>query len=444
MTIKQLYELYLKHSKVTTDSRKVGQGELFFALKGERFDGNQFAKQALEKGAAYAIVDDESLADEERCLFVDNTLVMLQRLARFHRKRFDIPIIGITGSNGKTTTKELISSVLCSHYNCHYTRGNFNNHIGVPLTLLAMPLNTEVAIIEMGANHQGEIGFLCQIAEPTHGLITNIGQAHLEGFGGIEGVKKGKSELYAFLAKTDGVAFINRNAEFLADLARARNVEKTVFYCRTDQPSVNRPEYEFVLLATQPMVQIAFLDEKGQKVQVDTHLVGEYNFDNVMSAVALGKYFKVPLPKIKEAIAAYIPANNRSQLIKADGGITFILDAYNANPSSMEVAIANFGEMSSKHKTVILGEMLELGEYSDEAHNRIVELVLEKPVDRIILVGRAFAKSAEQHGLPHFDSVEELIPWWVEQEKKPGHVLIKGSRAIRLERLLEQSSSKTA
>lgn len=434
MTIEALYQVYLKHPRVCTDSRTVKPGDLFFALKGDNFDGNRFALQALADGAANAVVDDKALAIQERCLYVENALKTLQQLARYHRRQFEIPIIAITGSNGKTTTKELIKEVMCSHYPCHYTKGNFNNHIGLPLTLLAMPLNVEVAIIEMGANHQGEIDFLCHIAEPSHGLITNIGQAHLEGFGGLEGVKVAKSELYRYLAKTDGVAFINHDEKWLTELAEP--VKKKVFYFKSDKPDLRRPGYEVVLLETQPHVQIAFLDESGQLLKIESQLVGRYNFDNIMSAVAIGKYFKVPIHKIKQAITDYVPANNRSQVIQ-HGDMTIILDAYNANPSSMQAAIQNFAQMKARHKIAVLGDMLELGAYTQEAHVKIAQLAKDQSFDHIILVGKLFEPASKQLNLIHFDSVEALIPWWKNQNLSQSHILIKGSRAIQLERILD-------
>lgn len=433
MTTEQLYQLYLNHPRISTDSRQVGLGDLFFALKGAHFDGNRFAVQAIEKGAAYAIVDDQTLAGEKKCLLVENSLQALQQLARHHRRQFDIPIIAITGSNGKTTTKELVKNVLCSHYPCHYTQGNLNNHIGVPLTLLSMPLDVEVAIIEMGANHQGEIDFLCQIANPTHGLITNIGQAHLEGFGGLEGVKQGKSELYRYLAKTDGVAFINRDAEWLTELAS--EVKKKVFYFKSKNPDLRKPGYEVVFLKSQPHVQVAFLDEAGTLLKINSQLVGEYNFDNIMSAVALGKYFKVPIYKIKQAITSYIPSNNRSQVLQHCNS-TFILDAYNANPSSMQAAILNFAQMEANKKIAVLGEMLELGEYAESAHEELVKLAMSQDFEQIILVGKAFAPAAELYNLIHFNKVEDLIPWWEKQDYRHCHILLKGSRGIQLEKIL--------
>ena len=332
-TLQQLYKIYLQHPNVITDSRKIETGCLFFALKGENFNGNKFAAQAIEKGAAYAIIDEADFQQGEQYILVEDVLTTLQKLARHHRQQFAIPVIAITGSNGKTTTKELISAVLSSHYQAHFTKGNFNNHIGVPLTLLAMPLDTEVAIIEMGANHKNEIGFLCKIARPTHGLITNIGSAHLEGFGSLEGVKQAKSELYGYLANHKGVAFINQDEPFLGELAEG--IKWKIFYKKGEKPFSDRLPFEVQLIIDTPFVKAAFASHRGEYVRVDSQLIGAYNFNNIMTAVVLGTYFKVPGKKVKAAIEKYVSVNNRSQLLSI-GTNTFILDAYNANPTSMK------------------------------------------------------------------------------------------------------------
>lgn len=361
----ELYKIFLRHPNVITDSRKIEAGCLFFALKGERFNGNSFAADAIEKGAAFAIIDEPEFAIGEQFILVENVLEALQGMANFHRKQFQIPVIGITGSNGKTTTKELIYEVLSSHYPTHYTMGNFNNHIGLPLTLLKMQKGTEVAVIEMGANHVGEIEFLCKIAEPTHGLITNIGKAHLEGFGGIEGVKKGKSELYRFLEKNDGTAFVNLEELFLEELAKG--LEHRIFYKKSDKPNPIAAPAETKLLTTHPFVRVAFLNEFAEILEVQSQLSGNYNFNNIMTAITVGRYFKVPSQKIKAAIENYVPSNNRSQVLEKDGN-TYILDAYNANPSSMQRSLENFSKMEGQSKIAILGDMLELGEYLSLIH----------------------------------------------------------------------------
>jgi len=316
MNIEQLYKI----SEVIIDSRKVTEGCLFFAIRGERFDGNVFAEKAIENGAAYAVIDNPDFQKGEKYILVENTLETMQILARHHRRQFEIPIIGITGSNGKTTTKELMASVLSEHFKTHFTKGNFNNHIGLPLTLLAMPTDTEMAVIEMGANHQGEIDFLCRIAEPTHGVITNIGKAHLEGFGGIEGVKKGKSELYHFLEKTGGIAFINLDEPFLKNLSS--NILRRVFYKKSEKIDFGLKAAEMILLEEQPFLKVEFYqwellqeqDFSGEFVKAQSHLIGEYNFNNLMTAIALGRYFQVPTEGIVRAIENYIPKNNRSEI----------------------------------------------------------------------------------------------------------------------------------
>jgi len=336
MTTAELYKIFLDHPNVCTDSRKIEPNCLFFALKGANFDGNQFAERALQQGAAYAVVDDINLETNQQLILVEDVLIALQKLAHHHRKQFEIPVIGITGTNGKTTTKELVSTVLSSHYPTHYTKGNFNNHIGVPLTLLAMPANTEVAIIEMGANHVGEIDFLCRIAAPTHGLITNVGEAHLEGFGSFEGVKTAKGELYQYLEKNKGLAFINKNEDHLQEMA-GPNLYK-VLYTKSTAPDLKVPIFETKLVAANPFVEISFLSKIGVSQGIKSQLIGLYNFNNIMTAVTLGRYFKVPYQKIKQSIENYTPSNNRSQIIEK-GSNKFLLDAYNANITSMTKAL---------------------------------------------------------------------------------------------------------
>jgi UDP-N-acetylmuramoyl-tripeptide--D-alanyl-D-alanine ligase len=434
MTIPNLYALFLTNPLVSTDSRKIETGCLFFALKGDNFDGNQFAQGAIERGAAYAIVDDPAVVKSAQYILVDQVLITLQDLARYHRQQFHIPIIGITGSNGKTTTKELISAVLGSHYRLHFTQGNFNNHIGVPLTLLAMPPKVEVAVIEMGANAQREIDMLSRICEPTHGLITNIGKAHLEGFGGMEGVKKGKSELYHYLAETGGLAFINRDEKFLEDLAEP--VKKKIFYCQSQTLSKSYKPIEIQLIAEQPFVRFAFLDDDDQLLTADSHLMGIYNFNNIMTAVALGKYFKVPAKKIKSAIETYVPNMNRSELQQA-GTNTFLMDAYNANPSSMESALKAFAQSEVQKKVAILGDMFELGEDTVLEHERIATLAVSLNIDQVILVGQHFSAAAQSLHLQHFVDGQALKPWFQAQQWENTHFLIKGSRGMRMEQFLE-------
>ena len=434
IAIEYLYSLYQKHPQVITDSRKIEEECLFFALKGERFNGNEYAKDAIQKGAAYAIIDEAKFDQGEQFLFVEDVLTTLQQLANYHRKQFMIPILGITGSNGKTTTKELIASVLSSQYKCHFTKGNFNNHIGVPLTLLEMPKETEIAVIEMGANHIGEIEFLCEIAEPTHGVITNIGKAHLEGFGSLEGVKKAKSELYVHLKKNGGVAFINMNENFLTDLSDG--ITKRVFYTKSDSPNLLEAPYETILFQTHPTVEVGFLNEKEDTIKVVSQLLGDYNFNNIMTVISIGRYFKVPSILIKKAIENYVPSNNRSQLVKR-GTNTFILDAYNANPTSMLNALENFNKIKGDKKIVVLGDMLELGEYSSEEHLRIVRHSKTMDLSKIVLVGKEFSK-IDDNEVFAFEDVQSMKEWFDQQSFENTYVLVKGSRGIRLEKLLDE------
>lgn len=434
MEISRLHQLFVNADKaVSTDSRKIEPGCIFFALRGDNFNGNQYALTALEKGASYAVVDDLDLAEQDRCILVDDVLTTLQDLARYHRRQLHIPIIAITGSNGKTTTKELIAAVLGSQYRIHYTQGNLNNHIGVPLTLLQLDQQLEVAVIEMGANHQGEIDLLCRIAEPTHGLITNIGKAHLEGFGGIEGVKKGKSELYRYLAEKNGLAFVNNNEPFLIDLSAV--VRKRIYYELSEAPDPQHKPYEVKLLQLQPFIRVAFLDDHAQLIESSSKLMGVHNFQNIKTAITLGKYFKVPGEKIKAAIESYNPNMNRSQVISW-GSNSILLDAYNANPSSMEVTLRSFAENSSENKVVILGDMFELGDSAPVEHERIAQLASSLNFEQVVLVGKHFSKVAQQLGCIHFDKVEELKGWFTSQSWENKAILIKGSRGMALERVL--------
>jgi UDP-N-acetylmuramoyl-tripeptide--D-alanyl-D-alanine ligase len=366
-------------------------------------------------------------------LLFDDALTALQDLARHHRRQFHIPIIGITGSNGKTTTKELVSAVLGSHYRLHFTQGNFNNHIGVPLTLLALPPKTEVAVIEMGANAKREIDMLSRITEPTHGLITNIGKAHLEGFGGIEGVKIGKSELYLYLAETGGLAFINKDEKFLEDLAEP--VKKKIFYGQSDTPSNSHKPIEIKLYTDQPFIRFGFLDDEDQLLEADSHLMGIHNFNNIMTAVALGKYFKVPAQKIKTAIETYVPNMNRSELRQL-GSNTFLMDAYNANPSSMESSLKAFANSAAQNKVAILGDMFELGEDAAVEHERMATLATSLPIGKVILVGHLFATAAKQLNLLHFTDGQALKIWFQAQQLENTAFLIKGSRGMRMEQFL--------
>jgi UDP-N-acetylmuramoyl-tripeptide--D-alanyl-D-alanine ligase len=433
-TTEHLYEIYLQNPDIITDTRRLSQGCFFFALKGDNFDGNKFAAAALESGASYAVVDDASVCKSERFLLVDDVLSSLQALATHHRKQFDIPVIGITGSNGKTTTKELLSVVLSSHYLTHFTKGNFNNHIGVPLTLLSMPKETEVAVIEMGANHVGEIDFLCNISLPTHGIITNIGKAHLEGFGGLEGVKQGKSELYRFLQKTKGLSFINKDEKYLTQLSK--NNDKKIFYKATTE--VKDTNYTTKLVEEFPFLSVQFETDQKEMISVHSQLLGRYNFNNIMTAICLGNYFKVPDLKIKQAIEAYQPDNNRSQIVKS-GSNTFILDAYNANPSSMKNALDNFKKTKNQPKISILGDMRELGDDSIKEHKHLYIHARKCNIDTLVFVGTEFDKikaSKVPHNTLHFTDVTACKVWFESQSFVNTIFLIKGSRGIKLETLL--------
>ena len=426
--IETLYDIYLNGGKICTDTRQIVPGCIFFALKGDKFDGNKYALEALQSGAGYAVVDDAELGSNSRLLLVEDVLTALQDLARHHRKTFSFPVIGLTGSNGKTTTKELIAKVLSMKFNTYATKGNLNNHIGVPLTLLSIDKDKhEMAIVEMGANHQEEIALLCSIAQPTHGLITNIGKAHLEGFGGIQGIVKGKGELYDFLSKKKGIVLVNSQNETLMEMvSKRRAFGEIVFYCSESSP-VN-PE----LLQESPVV----IYKGNNNRRVTTHLPGHYNFDNICAALAIGKYLGVSDEDAHEAIAAYEPDNNRSQVVKK-GSNTIIMDAYNANPSSMAAAIANFDRMEASKKMLILGDMFELGDAAPEEHLLLGQQIAAGKFDIVILAGNLM-----QHALPalpkayYFPDKFSLHNWVMDNPQENTHILIKGSRGMALETIL--------
>ncbi len=432
MNIETLYKIFLNHRIINTDSRKIERGGLFFALRGNNFDGNRFARQAIEQGAAYAIIDDATIGGMEQLIVVKDVLATLQKLANYHRKQFEIPIIGITGTNGKTTTKELAAAVLSSHYITHFTKGNFNNHIGVPLTLLNMPNNTEIAIIEMGANHIEEIDFLCQIATPTHGLITNVGEAHLEGFGSFEGVKKAKGELYRYLENHSGIAFVNLEEPFLLEMAGEQLAK--IFYTKSETPNPKAAVFETKLLSINPFIEVGYLSKTNLLQVIKSQLTGLYNFDNIMTAIALGRYFKVPPQKIKRAIESYEPKNNRSQIVEI-GTNKFLLDAYNANPSSMAKALEHFAQQAAPKKIAILGDMLEMGAYSQEVHKRILTLAQKLRLETIT-VGQEFYK-INGFSKQKFKDTAALKKWFYQQNFDHTSFLLKGSRGVKLESLLE-------
>ncbi len=426
MQIAEIYEKFKESKGVTTDTRKIGKGQMFFALKGEKFNANNFAEQALAEGASYAVVDEMEHAQNPQCILVDDVLETLQKLANFHRKTFDIPLIGLTGSNGKTTNKELLTRVLSKKYKVHSTKGNLNNHIGVPLTLLEMPTDTEMAVIEMGANHQKEIDMLCGICEPTFGFITNLGKAHLEGFGGEEGVRKGKGELFDFLKTNRGTAFVNQTDENIVSLAKEKNMMLVVYYGHD----------EFALKMTAESPTVIFQTPDNEQLYT-THIGGKYNFDNMQTAFAVGHYFGISNHDSAEAIADYNPDNNRSQVIEK-GSNSFLMDAYNANPSSMAASVKNFGNLKTeKQKVVILGDMFELGEYSQSEHEALGKLVAEQDFDTVVLYGENI-----QHALPHlpqayyFTDKFSLHNWLIEKAFTNTYLLVKGSRGVGLESVL--------
>ncbi len=422
MTLEQLHAIFLAHPTVCTDTRKITKDCLFFALKGPNFNGNEFAQQALEKGAAYAIVDESEHKASDKCLLVNDVLRTLQSLATYHRNYCNARIISLTGSNGKTTTKELIHAVLSKKYKTVATKGNLNNHIGVPLTLLSIKVDTELAIVEMGANHKEEIAFLCDIAQPDFGYITNFGKAHLEGFGGIEGVIQGKSELYQYLIPNGKHVFLNADDPV--------QVEKLASYIKKIGFSTDNPEYfNIKLLHSNPFVVI-----EVENTTISTQLIGSYNFPNCCSAITMGKYFNVPLQEIKAALESYVPANNRSQIIEKNG-FKIILDAYNANPTSMKAALDNFKNMPGTEKTLILGDMFELGPEAKEEHQHIADLALNHGFSEVYLVGENFFNTAS-----NFKKMESFNRLQEHLEKNPlqkGTLLIKGSRGMALERVLE-------
>lgn len=426
MEITELYKIFLKHPKTCTDTRADVENSIFFALKGENFDGNQYANSALEKGAAYAVVDNAEYKTSDKVILVEDVLEILQDLARYHRSRFDIPVIAITGSNGKTTTKELITQVLKAKYKTLSTVGNLNNHIGVPLTLLRITSDTEIAVVEMGANHQGEIEKLCRIAEPGYGLITNIGKAHLEGFGGFGGVVKAKTELYHFIRNTNGSIFINNENELL--IRHSAGINK-IYYGTT--PGVN---CRASVLSTQPFVKVNWLNREGG-LTINSNLYGAYNFENILASVCVGDYFKVNREKIVRAIENYIPDNQRSEIIRT-GSNKIFMDAYNANPTSMSLALEEFSRNEDKKKIVILGDMLELGNQSMNEHQNILDQIKDYPFEKVFVVGPYFQKSNTNKKWNSFGDVQACINHLKDDPVARHSILIKGSRGIQLEKLV--------
>jgi UDP-N-acetylmuramoyl-tripeptide--D-alanyl-D-alanine ligase len=455
-TTEHIYKLFLQHPLISTDTRKIAAGSLFFALKGDKFDANTFATQALEAGAAYAIIDNPAYQLGEKYILVDDTLTALQDLARYHRRQLTIPVIGLTGTNGKTTTKELINSVLSQCYKTQATQGNFNNHIGVPLTILTITSHHEIAVIEMGANHQKEIELLCTIAQPTHGLITNVGKAHLEGFGGVEGVKKGKGELYDYLKKSEsrevgksgrqkalGVAFVNNDSSVLLEMERARDLKNVVFYGTEGGKNLVIGK----LIENSPYLTLQWTNNNSNEShQTKTQLTGAYNLDNILAAICIGVYFDLTDEEINKGVESYQPKNNRSQIVQTETN-TLICDYYNANPSSMFVAIENIGKIDAQRKVLILGDMFEMGDEAATEHEAVLKKAMETPVDERVFIGHDFFEAGStlpllelsptnRHAI-FYRTAEDAITGLKANPIKNSTILIKGSRGMALERLVE-------
>ena len=423
--LQSIYKEYVKNYKVSTDTRKIEGGEVFFALKGPNFNANSMAEQAIEKGAIAAVIDDSSYKKDDRYILVDDALKTLQDLALHHRLQLNIPIIGLTGSNGKTTTKELIKAVLDKKFKVLATQGNLNNHIGVPLTLLSITPEHEIAIIEMGANHVGEIKRLCEIAFPSHGMITNIGKAHLEGFGGIEGVIRGKSELYDHLIKSDGTVWINSTNHILSNMAK--RFKAPYFY------PAEEDYYNCTLIQASPYLKL----QTGAGETIQTQLVGTYNFENIAAALCIGKYFEVDEEQANKAVEEYNPQNNRSQIISRDSN-TIILDAYNANPSSMKEAVENLKSMEAKKKVAVLGDMNELGEDSIKEHLQLGQHLKEAKFDDVYLCGKHIKSANESFPESfYYEDKKELLEVIKNKEFADTLFLIKASRSIGLEEVVE-------
>ena len=428
MNTEQIYSLFEKHPAVSTDTRNIIKNSIFFALKGINFDGNKFAQEALDKGASYAVVDDKSLMGKKNHILADNVLTTLQQLANYHRKQLAIPIIGITGSNGKTTTKELIASVLQRKYNISFTEGNLNNHIGVPLTLLKMNSETEIGVVEMGANHPGEIAELSNIAEPDYGIITNVGKAHLEGFGSFEGVIKTKSELYDFLKANNKPCFINIDNEIL--VKQAKELQLLSYGTSEKADLKGYPEESTYYLIVKALFPKGWLYLKSR-------LIGGYNFENILAAARVGIEFNIDPLEIQKAIENYEPSNNRSQLLNK-GSNKIIMDAYNANPTSMTASLSNFFKINHEKKLIILGDMLELGEDSPAEHQKIVELIKGQDITGIYLIGTQFMSTHSDKKIKKFEKIELLYDYLYQLKKVENSlILIKGSRGIHLEKILE-------
>jgi UDP-N-acetylmuramoyl-tripeptide--D-alanyl-D-alanine ligase len=422
MNIDQLYDIYKKHTSIQTDTRQLKTGDLFFALKGPNFNGNTYAAAALEKGAAFAVIDEEAyFTQPDKMMLTTDVLETLQQLALRHRQELKIPFLAITGTNGKTTTKELISAVLSSTFKTTATAGNLNNHIGVPLTILRIPADAEMAVIEMGANHEHEIAAYCKIALPTHGIITNIGKAHLEGFGSEEGVRRAKGELYDFLRENGGTVFLYNEYSYLLEMSKG--IKEVISYGEKSADYTGKPLADTALLS---------VDVTGAGT-ISTQLVGAYNFPNVMAAVAVGKYFHVPDTNISNALETYAPSNNRSQVIKQETN-TIVMDAYNANPSSMKAAIENFAGLKAAKKVLLLGAMMELGNDSVKEHQALADMLQRTHWHAVVLVGGDFSKVT--HPYLYLENAAEAASWLKQQQFTDTYILIKGSRSIGMEKVV--------
>lgn len=425
MKIEEIYQCYLQCTSLNTDTRRIEKNALFIALKGENFNANTFAQEALNRGALFVIIDEKKYyTDKDKMILVSNSLQTLQELAKYHRQQLGLPIIALTGSNGKTTTKELINAVLSKKYNTKATVGNLNNHIGVPLTLLSFNEDTDIGIVEMGANHQKEIELLCSITEPNFGYITNFGKAHLEGFGGTEGVIKAKSELYNYLEENKKIAFVNLDDQI--------QNEKTTQIIRYSFSQTKESDVIINTITANPMVVIGY-----NKIEIKSHLIGLYNANNINAAISIGKYFNIPDSDIKEALENYVPTNNRSQLIEKNSN-HIILDAYNANPSSMTAAILNFIQLEGKEKIAILGDMFELGNESLTEHKKIIELLMKESEIETYFIGKDFySNKINTNNIHFFESYELFSKNFKTKKPSKKTILIKGSRGMSLERTLE-------
>ena len=429
MTIEKLYILFLAQGqKITTDTRKIEFGQIFFALKGSNFDGNQYALKAIKQGAKYSVVDDKSLEGKNGIILVENVLKTLQDLALYHRRKLNIPMIAITGSNGKTTSKELIREVLSMKFKVAFTKGNLNNHIGIPLTLLDIKAYEDISIVEMGANHQGEIADYCTYTEPNFGVITNMGKAHLEGFGGLEGVIKGKTELFRYLtSNSNSKVFVNVDDEILVH--HSSNLDQIPYGTDSELPI-----YGKIIESKSELLEVRVFDEENNYI-IRTQLTGDYNLYNVLLAYTIGRYFEVDALKIVQALEAYQPSNSRSQIVKK-GETTIILDAYNANPSSMEVALLNLAKFDTK-KTAILGAMKELGASAKFEHKKILETAIKLKIDTIVAVGSEFSAVLPSNKIIFFEKTEQVASWFNDRKFGKETILIKGSRGMALEKIVE-------